>query len=85
MGKNTLEGKQFFKEEAAVKEFVENAKQRNYQPPYQHVLVVQADEECMSRIGFCEQKLDGYDAITIRETYLNSFNRYIKFVEDYDV
>ena len=85
VARNTLEGKQFFKTEAGVKEFILDAKKQSYYPPYSHLLIVEVDSECLSNIQFDEQELDRFDAITIQEINLSAFNNCIKFVQLYDI
>ena len=43
VGRNILEGKQFFKTEAGVREFVKDAKKQNYLPAYAHLLIVEVE------------------------------------------
>lgn len=68
--RNTLEGKQFFKSEAAVREFASEALKRNYQPPYTSFLIINVDDDCIADISAYTQELDGFEAITISEDHL---------------
>jgi|GEM_PF-1602151 hypothetical protein len=76
----TLEAKQFFKSEIAVREFVIAAAKRSFWPPYECILTVDIDNQCFEAVGAEGQNLDGHDAITIQEDYLTSFNNCITFV-----
>jgi hypothetical protein len=81
---NTLEGKQFFKSEVAVREFAEKAFKRNYSPPYVSYLVVSIDEDCLANTAFYSQELDGFEAITVDEDNLPSFNNCVTFEEQHE-
>lgn len=85
VGRNTIEGKQFFKTEAGVNELIRESVRQNYQPPYQYIFIVHADADCMKQIKYDEQELDKYEAITVQETDLPAFNKCIKFVEQNDI
>ena len=79
---NTLEAKQFFRTEKAVLEFVRIAIKRSYRPPYKFILIIYVDNQCIQTINFEMQNLDGYDAITIQNEDLFSFNNCVTFIED---
>lgn len=79
--KNTLEGKQFFKSEIAVREFMSNSKLQRYSPPYKYLFILDIDEECLGSIDYDEQELDRFEAITIFEADLPQFNNCINFIE----
>jgi hypothetical protein len=53
---NTLEGKQFFKSEIAVREFVSNSKLQHYSPPYKFLFIIDIDEERLESIDYDEQQ-----------------------------
>jgi hypothetical protein len=76
---NTLEGKQFFKSEQAVKTFVHIATIRNYQPPYRYLVSVWIDEFSLQSLQHDEMILDDFEAISIAEADLPSFNNIINF------
>lgn len=82
--KNTLEAKQFFKSEEAVKEFIKDSKKQNYNPSYKYILLVLVDKQCLENSIYEEQELDRFLAITIHEADLPLFNKCIIFVESYD-
>ena len=84
VARNTIEGKQFFKTEAGVNEFVKDAEKQDYFPPYKYILIVQSDLDCLEQIPYDEQELDRFEAITVHEDHLGSFNDCIKFVEHYE-
>ena len=77
---NTIEGKQFFKTENAVREFARIATLRNYKPPYKYLIIVTIEEEKLNRLNVDHINLDGFDAITIQEDDLNLFNKNINFI-----
>jgi hypothetical protein len=79
--KNTLEGKQFFKSDVAVREFISNSRLQRYSPPYKYLLVIDIDEESLESIDYDEQELDRFEAITIFEADLPRFNNCINFIE----
>lgn len=83
VAKNTLEGKQFFKTEAGVREFITDANRRQYSPPYKYLLIVSVDKACLKSIPYDEQELDLFNAVTVYEEDLPAFNKCIKFVEHY--
>ena|SRR5450432_1931547 len=76
--RDTLEAKQFFKSETGVFEFIKDSVTGNFYPPYLYVYCIEIDEECMSKIEYDEQILDGYKAVTIHEQYLPDFNKCVK-------
>lgn len=80
---NTLEAKQFFKSEIAVRKFLESARNQEFFPPYEHLFVVDINEKCLRGIGYDEQELDTFEAITIQEDNLTQFNNCINFVDQY--
>jgi len=80
--KNTLEAKQFFKSERAVLEFVKVAIKRAYRPPYKYILFINVDSQCLEAVDLQAQDLDGYDAITIQEDDLPSFNNCVTFTTE---
>jgi hypothetical protein len=49
IGRNTLEGKQFFKSEEAVKEYFNRAEEREFNPPYRYLLRIEIDKECFEK------------------------------------
>lgn len=73
--KNTLEAKQFFKSEIGVLEFIKDSVAGKFSPPYKYLFQIELDEECLLKIEYDEQLLDGYKAITIQEQYLPDFNK----------
>lgn len=79
--KNTLEGKQFFKSEIAVREFISSSKLQRYSPPYRYLFIIDINEECLESIDYDEQELDRFEAITILEADLPQFNNCINFIE----
>ena len=81
--KNTLEAKQFFRLEADAREFINEAKKKNYLPTYKYLLDVEIDEFCFYKIHPEEQELDRFDAITIYKIHLPAFNNCIKLVKEY--
>jgi hypothetical protein len=81
--KNTLEAKQFFKSETGVLEFILESKKAGFLPPYKYLYHIYIDEICLSKINYDEQLLDGYAAITIRESHLQDFNNCVNLVRDY--
>ncbi len=83
--RNTLEGKQFFKSEEAVLEYIRDTRLRHYSPEYTYVLKVTLSIECLEKIPYEEQELDRFKAITIHEDYLIRFNKCIKFADEYAV
>ncbi len=78
--KNTLEAKQFFKFKAGVLEFIRDSVMRNFHPSYKYLFLVEIDEECLSKIEYDEQILDGHVAITIQELHLQAFNNCVNLV-----
>jgi len=79
--KNTLEGKQFFKSPEAINEFVSNSILQQYEPPYEYLLIINVDKKGFNKIPHTDLELDGFDAISIHEDYLPTFNKCIKFVK----
>lgn len=61
-------------------EFIQAAAKRSYRPPYKYILVVDVENQCLDSIDVESQNLDNYDAITIREEDLPSFNNCVTFV-----
>jgi len=80
-GRNTLEAKQFFKSREAVNEFVANARLQQYDPPYEYLLIISTNNLEFDDPIYTNMPLDGYEAISIHEDNLPTFNNYIKFVE----
>ena len=66
---NTLEAKQFFKSIEAINEFVSNSILQQYDPPYEHLLIISVDEKGFNKIHHTLMELDGFDAISIHEDY----------------
>jgi hypothetical protein len=85
LGDNTLEAKQFFKSETAVLEYVRATVKRSFKPPYKHILTIEVDNECFAAIAYFEQYLDGFEAITIPEDDLPSFNNCVIFTYEQNV
>lgn len=83
--KNTLEAKQFFKSDIGVVEFVRDATNQAYKPPYRYILIITVDEACLKSLVIESQELDRFEAITIHEQDLLAFNKCVKFVEEIDV
>ncbi len=79
--RNTLEGKQFFKTQAAISYFVIQAKSLHYRPPYRFLIEVNIEEPCLNSFVFDDQILDGFEAITINEDNLATFNNCVNFEE----
>ena len=77
--RNTLEGKQFFRTEEAVREYFDRSFYQKYAPPYSMLIVIEVDLECLKKSHYDEQQLDGFSAITIQERYLPTFNKFFKF------
>lgn len=78
---NTIEGKQFFKSQNAVLEFVEAAVKRGYRPPYKHILIITVENQCFNVINPESQILDGHEAITIQEEDLPGLSNCFIFEE----
>lgn len=79
---NTIEGKQFFKSQNAVLEYVEAAVKRGYAPPhYKYLLTITVENQCFDLINYESQILDGHEAITIQEEDLPAFNNCFTFEE----
>lgn len=76
--RDTLEAKQFFKSETGVLEFIKDSQTANFSPPYEYLYCIEVYEECMAKIEYDEQILDGYKAVTIQEQYLPDFNKCVK-------
>jgi hypothetical protein len=85
LGNNTLEAKQFFKSETAVLEYVRSTVKRSFKPPYKYILTIEVDNECFAAIVSFEQYLDGFEAITIPEDDLPSFNKCVSFTFEQNV
>ncbi len=85
LGDNTLEAKQFFKSETAVLEYVRATVKRSFKPPYKYILTIEVDNECFAAVTSFEQYLDGYEAITIPEDDLPSFNNCVTFAHTQNV
>lgn len=83
--RNTLEGKQFFKSEEAVADYIRDTKIRGYIPEYTYLLRIELEVACLDKIPYEEQELDRFKAITIHEDYLIAFNKCIKFTTEYAV
>lgn len=81
-GVNTLEAKQFFRSPTAVKQFIESSVLQDYDPPYAYLLTITADDNLLEAANPEYGKLDGYEAITIAEDNLLSFNQSVIFVEE---
>jgi len=79
---NTLEAKQFFKSERAVREFVKIAYTSSFKPPYKFILIIEVDIHWLAAVQFESQNLDGYDAITIQLSDLSSFNNCFTFTRE---
>ncbi|MBB3969396.1 hypothetical protein [Mucilaginibacter phyllosphaerae] len=79
-GENTLEAKQFFKSLEAIREFVENSKLREYDPPYVYLLTINVNKVKFNKTPHTDMPLDGYEAITIHEDNLPIFNNCVNFV-----
>ena len=71
-GRNTLDGKQFFRSRTAVLSFVNNALEQDYDPPYAYLLIVSVDDEQFD-IEENTQDLDGYLAVHVDEDHLQYF------------
>lgn len=78
----TLEVKQFFKSKTAVMDFVANSVLQNYDPPYAFLITIGIDEEVLGASNAEEILLDGFEAISINEQDLISFNNNITFVQE---
>jgi hypothetical protein len=48
---NTIEGKQFFRSENGVKEFVREARRQNYIPPYTYFLYLTIEADCLETVN----------------------------------
>jgi hypothetical protein len=83
--KNTLEAKQFFKSEISAQEFIKESRIRKFSPPYKYLFHIEIDEECVSKIDYDEQILDGYTAITIQESRLPAFDKCITLVIEHAI
>jgi len=79
-GRNTLEVKQFFQTIEAIEDYLKEAKKKRFDPPYKYLLQVSIDEECLKKIAYLDQELDGFMAITIYENDLLHFNKCVNFV-----
>ena len=77
--RNTFEGKQFFKTEEAIREYVSRSYYQKYAPPYTMLIIIDAEIECLKNCRYEEQILDGFSAITIQEQCLKTFNKCFKF------
>ena len=77
--KNTIEGKQFFKTEHAVRDFHRRSITQKFSPPYEKLIIITVENECLKESKGGEQLLDGFMAITIPEDYLPTFNNCYKF------
>jgi hypothetical protein len=72
--KNTLEAKQFFLSETGALEFIRECGIARFNPPYKWLLQIEIEEDCLCKIDFYSQTLDGYKAFTIHEGDLPDFN-----------
>ena len=79
---HSLEAKQFFKSEEAVRNYIARAALQNFDPPYDYLLTITIDEEQLDQNQCNEMELDGYIAISIPEEYLPTFNNCVIFVEE---
>ena len=79
--RNTLEAKQFFKSEIAIREFYRDSLIQGYQPPYSFLISVDISEECLNMILFDTQELDTFEAVTVFEPDLPAFNDCINFTD----
>jgi len=79
---NTLEAKQFFKSRTAVREFVRNAVEQNYHPPYTHFLILTVDDKRLKKIRIDKMDLDGFEAVSVPEDQLPVFNNCVTFVNE---
>lgn len=82
---NTLEAKQFFCNEVAVREYVVASIKRNFVPPYTYILTVSVDDQFFLQVTHIRQELDGHDAINIDQQHLNCFNKFITFIQPNDI
>ena len=83
--KNTLEAKQFFKSEAAIKEFYRDSTIQNLFPPYAYIIIVDIDESRLANIEIDAQELDRFEAITVFEADWPNFNKCINFTKEHDL
>lgn len=79
--RNTLEAKQFFKSVRAIEEFVRKARAQNYRPPYTSYIEFEVSDDCLNDTIFTEQELDGFEALTVDEEHLVTFNNCVNFTE----
>ncbi|MBW0161756.1 MAG: hypothetical protein HYI21_06870 [Sediminibacterium sp. Gen4] len=80
---NTLEAKQFFRSEIAVREYIQLASIRQFIPPYTHTISVFIDDHCFENLTYEQQVLDGHEAISIESNHLYNFNKCVNFIEVY--
>jgi hypothetical protein len=84
-GERTLEVKQFFKSRKAVMSFVASSILQDYNPPYAFLLTVSINEDLLEESNPESMPLDGFEAISINEIDLESFNDCVIFVDEEDL
>jgi hypothetical protein len=82
--RNTLEAKQFFRSEKGVLEFVKDATNQSYKPPYKHIFIIHMNKDCFENLNYIVQELDRFEAITVYEDDLPAFNNCVIFIDEID-
>jgi len=83
--KNTLEAKQFFKTEGAVRDFINQSYATALSFPYLFVMEIHVLKTCLENLNADYIKLDTHEAVSIDEDELPDFNKRITFVEGYAI
>jgi hypothetical protein len=78
---NTLEAKQFFKTERAVKDFIHQSQAAHLSSPYLFTIEVHVLNTCLESLNADYINLDTHEAISIDEDELEGFNKCITFAQ----